>query len=182
MCNIYVCYSIKLLFVTPLSVHYAIKCLLCHKKMLCYAIKRLNNVYASVMEDGLVHYHRSCHSYEEFEPEISHSCAIGLTAGSAKPDGLIIVVLFASTGVGVVDTVTVSVFIDTCGCFSVVVAPVSSDLTSSSNLPSKPWLIHHCRSRHESLYRGTPFAQRRSFAHSTKVLLLVFPVSTSSRY
>ena len=156
--------------------------MLCHKKMLCYAIKRLNNVYASVMEGGLVHYHRSCHSYEEFEPEISHSCAIGSTAGSAKPDGLIIVGLFASTGVGVVDTVTVSVFIDTCGCFSVVVAPVSSDLTSSSNLPSKPWLIHRCRSRHESLYRGTPFAQRRSFAHSTKVLLLVFLVSTSSRY
>ena len=55
-----------------------------------------------------------------------------------KPDGLIIVVLFASTGVGVVDRVTVSMFIDTCGCFSVVIAPVSSDLTSSSNLPSKP--------------------------------------------
>ena len=109
MCNIYVCYSIKLLYVTPLSVRYAIKCLLRHKKMLCYAIKRLNNVYASVMEGGLVHYHRSCHSYEEFEPEISHSCAIGSTADSAKPDGLIIVVLFAITGVGVVDTVTVSV-------------------------------------------------------------------------
>ena len=138
MCNIYVCYSIKLLFVTPLSVRYAKKCLLRHIKMLCYAIKRLKNVYASVMEGGLVHYHRSCHGYEEFEPEISHSCAIGSTAGLAKLDGLMIVVLFASTGMGIVDTVTVSMFIDTCGCFSVVIAPDSSDLTSSSNLPSKP--------------------------------------------
>ena len=32
MCNIYVCYSNKLLFVTPLSVRYAIKCLLRHKR------------------------------------------------------------------------------------------------------------------------------------------------------
>ena len=115
MCNIYGCYSIKLLFVMPLSVRYAIKCLLRHERMLCYAIKWLKNVYASVMEGGLVHYHKSCHGYEgyeEFEPEISHSCAIGSTAGSAKPDGLMIVVLFASTGMGVVDTVTVSMFMD----------------------------------------------------------------------
>ena len=138
MCNIYVCYSIKLLFVTPLNVCYAIKCLLRHKKMLRYAIKWLKNVYASVMEGGLVHYHSSCHDYEEFESEILHSCAIGSTAGSAKPDRLMVVVVFASTGMGVVDTVTVSMFIDSGGCFSVVIAPDSSDLTSSSNLPSKP--------------------------------------------
>ena len=89
----------------------------------------------------MVHSHRSCRSYEgyeEFEPEVSHSCAIGSTAGSAEPDGLMIVLLFTSTGMSVVDTVTVSMFMDSCGWLSVVVAPDSSDLTSSSNLPSKP--------------------------------------------
>ena len=89
----------------------------------------------------MVHSHRSCRGYEgyeEFEPEVSHSCAICSTAGSAEPDGLLILLLFASTGMSVVDTVTVSMFMDSCGWLSVVVAPDSSDLTSSSNLPSKP--------------------------------------------
>ena len=106
--------------------------------MLRYTIKWLKNVYASVMESGLVHYQSSCHGYEGFESEISHSCAIGSTVGSAKPDGLMVVVVFTSTGKGVVDTVIVSMFIDSGGCSSVVIAPDSSDLTSSSNLPSKP--------------------------------------------
>ena len=150
-------------------------------KMLRYAIKWLKCFYASVMENGLVHYHSSCHGYEECESDISHSCAIGSTAGSAKPDGFMVVVVFASIGMGVVDTAIVSLIVDSGGCASVVVAPDSSDLTSSSSLPSKPWLIHLCRSRHESLYRGTPFAHRRSFAHSTKVLFFVFSVRTSSR-
>ena len=106
--------------------------------MLRYAIKWLKNVYASVMASGLVHYHSSCHGYEEFESEISHSCAIGSTAGSAKPDGLMVVVVFTSTGMGVADTAIVSVFMDIGSCSSVVIAPDSSALTSSSNLPSKP--------------------------------------------
>ena len=53
-----------------------------------------------MIESGLVHYHSSCHGYEEFESEISHSCAIGSTAGLAKPDGLMVVVVFTSTGNG----------------------------------------------------------------------------------
>ena len=56
------------------------------------------------MESALVHYHSSCHGYEGFASEISHSCAIGSSAGSARPDGLMVMVVFTSTGMGVVDT------------------------------------------------------------------------------
>ena len=112
--------------------------MLCHKKIICYTIKWPRNVYTSLIEDGLVHYHGSCHGYEEIKSEISHSCAISSTAGSERPGGLMVVLVFASTGMGVADTVLVSVFMQGRGWLSVVVALDNSDLTSSSNLPSKP--------------------------------------------